>query len=71
MSHHNHICHMHPLTLVVIVPNTTLTDRAQRACNWWRKMPYISVLLKYLPECCVIKYMHKKLDMIFVVTNFI
>ena len=38
---------------------------------WWRKMPYISVLWKYLPEFCVIKNMQKRLDMIFVVTNFI
>ena len=45
-----------------VVPYIILTDRAQRAHNWWRKMPYISVLWKYLPECCVIKNMHKKLN---------
>ena len=45
-----------------MVPYTILTDRAQRAHNWWRKMPYISVLWKYLPECRVIKNMHKKLN---------
>ena len=43
-------------------PYTVLTDRAQRAHKGWRKMPYISVLWKYLPECCVIKNMHKRLN---------
>ena len=46
-----------------MVPYTILTDKAQRVPNWWRKMPYISVLWKYLPEHCVIKNMHKRLEM--------
>ena len=54
-----------------MVPCTILTDRAKKAHNWWRKMACISVLWKYLPERCVIKSVHKRLDMIFVVINFI
>ena len=73
---HNTTCHniiifvtCIPKHLVIMVPDTSLTDRAQRAHNCWRKI--FQCCENYLPGRCVIKYMHKRLDMIFVVKNFI
>ena len=43
MPHHDHIYHMHPLTLGCDGWKI-LTGRAQRDHKWWRKVPYISIL---------------------------